>query len=266
MLRDAKLPVDYNFVDSCSPLVYTHLRPYGVLLVVTNMQVVILAGGLATRLGDLTEDVPKSLLKIQGKPFLEYQLELLRRAGISDIVLCLGHLGEQIERYFGNGNKFGVSIHYSSEEKPLGTAGALRNTEDLLDDVFFCMYGDSYLFINFAEVMHYFKSQNKLALMTVFKNRNLFDRSNTAVEGNLVSKYDKTNSTGDLAYIDYGLNVFRKHALEMVPSNKFCSLEDLFPRLITLRELLAYQVEERFYEIGSLRGLEDFKEYIKETG
>ena len=107
------------------------------------MQVVILAGGLATRLGDLTEDHPKSLLKFQGKPFLEYQLELLRRADIGKVVLCLGHLGEQIERHFGDGNKFGVSICYSIEEKPLGTAGALRNARDMLDDTFFCMYGNA---------------------------------------------------------------------------------------------------------------------------
>lgn len=232
----------------------------------TDIQVVILAGGLATRLGYLTEDHPKSLLRIQGKPFLEYQLELLRKAGIRNVILCLGHLGEQIERHFGDGDKFGVSIRYSTEEKPLGTAGALRNAENLLNDLFFCMYGDSYLFLSFAEVMHYFKSQNKLALMTVYNNRNLFDMSNTAIEGNLVSRYDKNNSAGDLAYIDYGLNVFRKHVLEMVPSNQFYSLEDLFVRLITLRELLAYQVKERFYEIGSQKGLKDFTEYIKEIG
>ena len=229
------------------------------------MQVVILAGGLATRLGDLTEDHPKSLLKIQGKPFLEYQLELLRRADIGNVVLCLGHLGEQIERYFGDGNRFGVSIHYSIEDKPLGTAGALRNAQDLLDDIFFCMYGDSYLFINLFEVIRYFESQNKLALMTVFSNHNLFDKSNTAVQGNLVSRYDKNNTAGDTVYIDYGLNIFRKRTLDMIPDNQFYSLEELFPRLIALQELLAYEVGERFYEIGSPQGFRDFSEYIKET-
>jgi MurNAc alpha-1-phosphate uridylyltransferase len=236
------------------------------LLVVTDMQVVILAGGLATRLGDLTGDYPKSLLKIQGKPFLEYQLELLQRADIGNVVLCLGHLGEQIERYFGNGNRFGVNINYSIEDRPLGTAGALRNAKGLLDDVFFCIYGDSYLFIDFLKVMSYFKSQDKLALMTIFNNHDLFDKSNTAVKGNLVSRYDKNTKAGDMVYIDYGLSIFRKQALDMVPSDQFYSLEQLFPRLIAQRELLAYEVSERFYEIGSPQGLRDFKEYIKETG
>ena len=236
------------------------------LLAVTDMQVVILAGGLATRLGDLTGDYPKSLLRIQGKPFLEYQLELLQRADIGNVVLCLGHLGEQIERYFGDGNRFGVSIRYSIEDRPLGTAGALRNAKGLLDDIFFCMYGDSYLFINFLEVMRYFESQNKLALMTVFNNHNLFDKSNTAVDGNLVSRYDKNDGAKDTVYIDYGLHIFRKRTLDMVPDNQSYSLEELFPRLIALHELLAYEVGKRFYEIGSPQGFRDFNEYIKETG
>ncbi|HEY42310.1 MAG TPA: NTP transferase domain-containing protein [Dehalococcoidia bacterium] len=231
-----------------------------------DLQVVILAGGLAKRLGGLTGNHPKSLLEIQGKPFLEYQLELLRRADIENVVLCLGHLGEQIERYFGDGNRFGVSIHYSIEDEHLGTAGALKNARDLLDDVFFCMYGDSYLFVDFPEAMRYFKSQNKLALMAVFNNKDLYDKSNTAVEGNLVSRYDKTGGAGDMVYIDYGLHILRKRALDMVPDNQFYSLEELFPRLIALRELLAYEVGERFYEIGSPQGFRDFSNYIKEKG
>jgi NDP-sugar pyrophosphorylase family protein len=234
------------------------------LLTVTDMQVVILAGGLATRLGELSAGCPKSMLKIQEKPFLEYQLELLRRAGIGNVVLCLGYLGEKIERHFGDGNRFGVSLRYSIEDRPCGTAGALRNAKNLLDDTFFCMYGDSYLFINFTEVMRYFESQNKLALMTVFHNNNLFDKSNTTVEGNLVTEYDKNGGTGDMVYIDYGLHIFRKRALDMVPDNRSYSLEELFPRLIAMRELLAYEVEERFYEIGSPQGFRDFSNYIKE--
>ncbi|HEY41927.1 MAG TPA: nucleotidyl transferase, partial [Dehalococcoidia bacterium] len=91
-------------------------------------------------------------------------------------------------------------------------------------------------------------------------------KSNTAIEGNLVSRYDKHGKTGDMVYIDYGLSIFRKSTLDMVPSNQFYSLEDLFPRLIALQELLAYEVEERFYEIGSLQGFRDFSEYIKEAG
>ncbi|MDD5037984.1 MAG: sugar phosphate nucleotidyltransferase [Dehalococcoidales bacterium] len=227
------------------------------------MQVAILAGGLATRLGELTRNRPKSMVKVSGRHFLEYQLESLRENGIRDVLLCLGYMGDQIESQFGNGKKYGVTIKYSREDKPLGTAGALKKAEDLLDDPFFAMYGDSYLFLDFPAAMNYFKSHNKLALMTVYKNCDRYDRSNTVVEGNLVNKYSKQERTEDMLYIDYGANIFRKRVLDLIPENRFYALEDLFPRLIVMKELLAYEVEERFYEVGSLRGLKDFEKYVK---
>ena len=229
------------------------------------MQVAILTGGLATRLGDLTRNRPKAMLKFRRKTFLEYQLELFRRGGIKDIVLCLGHMGEQIERHFGNGRKYGVSIKYSFEDRLLGTAGALKKAEVWLNDVFFTMYGDSYLFLDFSLVMSYFESQSKLALMTVYKNYDQYDRSNTVVEGNLVKKFSKRKKTKDMVYIEYGANIFRKEALSMMPESQFYSLGDLFPRLIQVDELLTFEVKERFYEVGSPQGLKEFEEYIKDA-
>lgn len=227
------------------------------------MQVAILAGGLATRLGDLTRNQPKSTLKIRGKTFMEYQFELLRRAGIKNIVLCIGYMGEQIESYFGDGKRFGVNIDYSYEGKPLGTAGALKKAESMLGDPFFTMYGDSYLSLDFPAAMQYFKSQNKPALMTVYKNYDRYDRSNTVIEGNLVKKFSKKERTEDMVYIEYGANIFRKEALRLIPKNQSCSLDDLFLMLIEKEELLAYEVEERFYEIGSLSGLKEFEEFVR---
>ena len=229
------------------------------------MQVAILAGGLATRLGDLTKSQPKSLVQIRGKPFLEYQLEFLKRGGIQDIVLCIGHMGEQIERYFGSGRKYGVKIEYSHEDRPLGTAGALTKAEALLADPFFTLYGDSYLFLDFRAVMAYFQSQHKLGLMTVYRNCDRYDRSNTVVEGNLVTKFSKKEKTKDMVYIDYGSSLLRKEALQMIPDNQFYSLDDLFIRLVAMKELLAFEVKERFYEIGSVRGVREFEQYAKEA-
>ena len=215
------------------------------------------------RLGDLTRDRPKSMVEVQGKPFMEYQLELLRRGGVKNIVLCIGYMGGQIERHFADGSRYGVNIRYSLEDKPLGTAGALKKAEALLDDVFFTMYGDSYLFLDFSATMRYFKSQNKLALMTVYKNYDRYDGSNTVVEGNLVKKFSKKEKAEDMVYIEYGANIFRKEALNLIPESQSYSLEALFPRLIEMEELLAYEAEERFYEIGSPQGLREFEQYIK---
>ena len=228
-----------------------------------DMQVAILAGGLATRLGNLTRNQPKSMVKVLGRPFFEYQLELLGKSGIKNIILCTGYMGEQIERCFGNGKRYGVNIRYSFEDTPLGTAGALKKAENLLDGVFFTIYGDSYLFLDFSLAMSYFQSQNKLALMTVYKNYNCYERSNTVIEGNLVKKFSKKEKTEDMVYIEYGANIFKKAVLEMIPENQFCSLDELFPRLIDQKQLLAFEVKERFYEVGSPLGLTEFVEFIR---
>ena len=229
------------------------------------MQVAILAGGLATRLGELARNQPKSMLSIRGKTFLEYQLELLRGGGIRNIVMCVGHMGEQIERHFQGGKGYGVNIRYSFEEGLLGTAGALKKAAPLLEDVFFTMYGDSYLSLDLLAAMRYFKSQNKLAQMTVYKNYDRYGRSNTAVEGNLVKRYSKKEKNEDMVYIDYGANIFKREVLGMIPENQSYSLDNLFTRLIEMEELLAFEVKERFYEIGSPQGLNEFEEYIKGT-
>lgn len=225
------------------------------------MQIAILAGGLATRLRPLTEKIPKSMTIIDGKPFLQHQIELLRRNQVTDIVLCVGYLADQIKEYFGDGRRFGVSIKYSEErEKLLRTAGALKNAENLLNDVFFIMYGDSYLLLNYAEIMAYFRKFNSLALMVVYKNFNRYDTSNIAVEGNLVKRFDKKCRTPDMIYIDEGLSVFRREVLDMIPAGQAVSLEEVFPRLIG--ELLAFETKQRFYEIGSPKGLEEFEQLV----
>ncbi len=227
------------------------------------MQVAILAGGKATRLGDLAKIQPKSMIEANGRPFLEHQLESLRDAGVSDVVLCIGHMGEQIRKYFGNGERFGVAIEYCVETVPMGTAGALKCARPLLRDVFFTMYGDSFLSVDFAKVAGHFEASNKLALMTVYRNHDRHDLSNTVVEGNLVKHYSKKERTRGMVHIDYGVNLFRREVLDMIPANEFHSLEDLFPRLIDSGQLLAYEITERFYEIGSTQGLREFRQLVE---
>lgn len=227
------------------------------------MQVAILAGGLATRLRPLTDNVPKSLVKIGAKPFLQYQLDFLKEGGIGDVVLCVGHQGEKIERYFGDGSQSGLSIRYSYEkERLLGTAGALKNAGHLLGDEFFTMYGDSYLSLDFTSVMSYFNDFKKLGLMVVYKNRNRYEPSNVAIDGTLVREYTKKEKTEDMTYIDYGTSILRKKALELIPPNQPYSLGELFGKLIPQQELLAYEVDKRFYQIGSKEGLEEFRMFV----
>jgi len=228
------------------------------------MQMVILAGGLATRLHPLTERVPKSLILIQGKPFLQYQIELLKRYGITDLLLCTGFLGNRIKLWFDDGQKFGVRIQYSEEKNGLlGTGGALKNAEEFLGNEFFVMYGDSYLFLDYQEVIDYFHESDTLGLMVVYKNHNKYDKSNVIVENGFVKVYDKSTTSPGMIYIDAGLSVLKKEVLAFFSLDKPFPLDDIFQYLISRKELAVFETKQRFYEIGSIGGLKDFRHLVK---
>jgi len=228
------------------------------------MQIVILCGGKATRLYPLSKKIPKSMIKIERKPFLEHQLDLLKKNKIKNILLCVGYKGEQIKDYFGDGKKFGVDIKYSQEKKKLlGTAGALKNAEKLLEDKFLMIWGDSYLPFDFQKAIKFFNKFNKLGLMTVYKNCNRYEPSNVEVEGNLVKVYSKKRKTKKMKYIDYGVSIFRKEVLKYIPKNQVYDISRLNQLLIKKKQLLAFPVRKRFYQIGTFSGIEEFREYIK---
>jgi NDP-sugar pyrophosphorylase family protein len=226
------------------------------------MQCVILAGGLATRLRPITERLPKSMIEICGRPFLEYQIELLKKNDIRDIVLCVGYLCERIEEYFQDGSRFGVNIEYSREENGLlGTGGAVKNADGLLDSEFFIMYGDSYLPIDFIKVQRYFKTRDISACMTVFRNKSLYDKSNVVFKDGIVEAYDKKAWRPEMEYIDYGLTILTKDVLSRIPARVTFDLAEFLSNLARHRELHGYEVYDRFYEIGSFNGLQDFEKY-----
>lgn len=225
---------------------------------------VILCGGLATRLGNLSKRIPKSMIQIEGKSFLEYQIENLKKYSIKDIILCVGHLSEKIENYFGNGEKLGVNIKYSYDrEKLLGPMGAVKNAESKLEEVFFIMYGDSYISIDFQKVYAFFIKNNKLGLMVVYKNYDKYDNSNLSVKDNMVIGHKASGITDNINYIDYGTSVLRRKSLNLISEDTFCSTEQFFIKLIIKKELLAYEANKRFYHIGTPNSLEEFREFIK---
>jgi len=227
--------------------------------------VVILAGGPATRLYPVTQRIPKAMLELAGKPFIGHQLELLRERGVVRIVICAGYLGEQIMRFVRDGADFGLSVNYSFDgARLLGTGGALKKALPLLDDVFFVMYGDSYLTTDFGPIVEYFFSHKKKGLMTVFRNQNNWDRSNIVYENGRIIRYDKNNTTENMNYIDYGLTLLRKTCLVDTEDDKAWDLADLYKELVNNGEMLGYEVAQRFYEIGSFRGLEETRNYLEE--
>jgi NDP-sugar pyrophosphorylase family protein len=227
------------------------------------MQAAILAGGLGTRLRPITETVPKALIPIRGRPFADYQLDLLRGNGIDDFVFCVGHLGEEIERHLGDGRAFGCKIAYSYDgPRLLGPAGALKRAERLLRDRFFVTYGDAYLRAPYGRLMEALAKSGKLAVMAVYRNENRFGRSDVVVEGGAVVKYDKKTRVEGMDWINYGVTALRRRALDLIPEGKACDEETFYGSLIRRKELLAFQVEERFYEIGTPASLSEFEAFI----
>jgi NDP-sugar pyrophosphorylase family protein len=226
--------------------------------------VAILAGGLSTRLRPLTEQIPKALLAVAGEPFLAHQLQLLRSAGIRKVVLCVGHLGEMIEREFADGSSVGLELAYSFDGPALlGTGGALRKALPLLGEQFLVLYGDSYLPIDYVAPARALTASGKLALMTVFLNRNRWDASNVWFEDGEIKKYDKQERTAEMKHIDYGLGVFRAAALASWPNEKQFDLVEVYQDLIGRKELAGFEVSQRFYEVGSREGLAELDAMLR---
>jgi NDP-sugar pyrophosphorylase family protein len=227
------------------------------------LPVAILAGGLATRLHPVTEKIPKSLIEINGEPFLAHQLRLLHRNGIRRIVLCVGFLGEMVEAYAGDGSAFGMEIRYSPDGPTLrGTAGAIMQARPLLGDSFFVLYGDSYLPCDYLAVEHAFQASGQPALMTVYRNQGLWDASNVQFEDGHILAYNKKFRTAAMQYIDYGLGVFRASAFDAVPREGASDLADLYGRLLAAGSLVGFEVPQRFYETGSFQGIEELSAHL----
>jgi N-acetyl-alpha-D-muramate 1-phosphate uridylyltransferase len=228
----------------------------------------ILAGGLATRLRPVTETIPKSLLDLNGEPFVVHQLRLLKSKGIERVVLCVGHLGELIQGAIGDGGNLGIQVEYSFDGPTLlGTAGAIKNALPKLGDSFFAVYGDSYLPCDYAAIARSFtqnfETAGVLGMMTVFRNEGKWDTSNVEFEAGKLISYSKTNRTPRMRYIDYGLGVFRAEAFAGLPTGSPRDLADVYTELLSSNQLAAYKVNERFYEIGSAAGLQETAEYLK---
>jgi N-acetyl-alpha-D-muramate 1-phosphate uridylyltransferase len=227
------------------------------------MQAVILAGGLGTRLSGLAGDLPKAMVDVDGKPFLELQLELLRREGLREFVLCIGYQGAKIQDHFGDGSKFGVELRYNLKEKDLlGTAGAVKQAEPLLQDEFFLIYGDSYVRMDYQRACAQFLARDRLGMMVVLRNDDKYDRSNILIEDGFVTAYDKACPTPQMHYVNFGVSLLRREALELVPSGVPYSQEEWFQDLIRSHNLLAFETFERFYEIGSPSGLTEFRRLV----
>jgi NDP-sugar pyrophosphorylase family protein len=228
------------------------------------MQVVILAGGLGTRMRTIAPEVPKCLIEVAGRPFADLQLSWLSSQGVSRVLYSIGYLGDQVRAYVGDGSSWNLDVRYVDDgSDPRGTAGALRLGLDLnlLEDRFFVLYGDSYLTVSLDEVANAYQLRGVPALMTVFRNEGRWEESNVAFDGVLVTRYEKhsASSTPEKSFVDYGLSALSATVVQEIPVGAQSDLATLFGALSAEGRLGGFEVHDRFYEIGSPEGLRDLE-------
>jgi len=230
------------------------------------MQAVVLAGGLGTRMHPHTEHVPKSMLEVAGRPFIDWQLELLARSGIRDVVLCIAHLGDLIRTHLGDGTRHGISVRYAVEEpgRLLGTAGALRAAVALLAPRFLVTYGDSYLRFDYGEPLRMLERHADCdGVLAIYPNADRLEPSNVATDGEWVLRYRK-NATGlEIDHIDYGATALRREVVEALPPGVPIGLDRVQVDLATAGLLRALVVHDRFFEIGSPAGRADLEQHLR---
>ena len=224
--------------------------------------IIILAGGVGNRLYPTTKTIPKSMIEINDKPFIHYQLELLETNGFKHVVLCLGHLADPIEEYVKH-CKFDLDISVANEgEELLGTGGCISRILPMMTKEFFVLYGDSYLNCDYKFVQQKFIDEKKLALMCIYKNNGKYDKSNVLLENGEIISYDKSKPNVKAQHIDYGLSIFSKRAFEGF-EGKF-DLYQIHQSMLKQGELASCVMPSRFFEIGSWEGMKSFENFIKE--
>jgi NDP-sugar pyrophosphorylase family protein len=224
--------------------------------------VVLLAGGKATRLGNISRTVPKALVRVAGRPFVDHQLLRLHAQGVRDVILCIGHFADQIRDHVGHGNQFGLRVRYSEDGfTPRGTGGAVRNALGLIGEGCWVLYGDSLLDVDYQKAFAALPNTS-LGLMTVYRNENRFDKSNVLLQDGNRIKYSKIAATPDMTHIDYGLSLLRAEAIERIPTDRPSDLAELYQSLTAAGEMVGVEVTNRFYEIGSPAGLHEAEEFL----
>jgi NDP-sugar pyrophosphorylase family protein len=228
--------------------------------------IAILCGGFGTRLYPVTKYLPKSLYPINGKPFIDYQLKRLKDGGFNHIVLLVSHFGNEIREYVGNGERYGLNIEYSFDDAK-GTFPAVKKAFKFLDTNSFLTYGDSYLNANFQDIQKIYNIENKPLLITIYKNNDEeLHQNNIAYINNKITMYSQYGFFNCCEYVDYGITIFNKNYLDRIDKGWYTNISDLYNFTIINNNLASYVIKERFYEVGSLRGVQDFTKYVIRKG
>lgn len=218
-----------------------------------DMKAVLLVGGLGTRLRPVVGAVPKPLASVGNRPFLELLIRQLRHQGIRHLVLCTGYLAQDIENELGDGWGWDMAIEYSREDRPLGTAGAVKLAEPLLRDGsdFLVMNGDSFMEINFRELIEFHRRCGGVASMAVLrlKNDKRYGTVRVAADGSVVGFTEKSEGEPE-GLVNAGIYVFNRGMFAHLPEGPASLERDVFPKLIG-QGLYACEQNGVFIDIGT---------------
>ena len=215
-------------------------------------QAVIFAGGRGTRLGPMTATLPKPMIDINGKPFLEHLVEMLGGQGFERILLLLGYRAEVIEQHFEDGRRWGVRIEYSVTPVEDETGRRLRDAASRLDDCFLLMYCDNYWPMQMDRMWRRFVGVDAPAMVTVYRNADRYTTDCVRVdEDGYVTVYDKSRTTLGLQGVEIGYAIVIRPVLGLLSSENISFEAAVYPTLAARRELLAFVTEHRYYSIGS---------------
>jgi NDP-sugar pyrophosphorylase family protein len=237
------------------------------------LKVLILAGGLGTRLRAVVSDRPKPMAEAGERPFLAYLVEQLRDQGFDELVLCAGYMAEQIGEYFGDGSRWRVSIQHSVETERLGTAGAIKHAQQLIDGPFMAMNGDSFIDADFQELVavhHAHRASDPRAIGTILSTFIEDAAASGTLEtddaGRVLRFREKASSAS--GWINGGVYVLQPEILELIPAQQKTSIErETFPAALAAGwHLFSHPTAGFFVDIGTPAGYRRFQEYIEGIG
>lgn len=226
-------------------------------------QAVILAGGVGSRLRPLTDTIPKPMVLVNNRPYLEHLIELLKSNGISEVLLLLGYLSEKVVDYFGDGSDFGIKIKYSIGDVSFETGKRIKDAEALIENLFLLMYCDNYWPLNLQRLIDLHERNQTAATVTVYTNKDGITRNNMCVDENgYVVKYDKSRTEKNLNGVDIGFFIIDKKIMNLMPTKNFSFEKEILFQLIENKQLSGYLTDHRYYSIGSLERIPKTERFL----
>ncbi len=213
---------------------------------------VILAGGKGTRFKPITDEIPKPMIPLQGKPIIQHTIDLLKKYGVNEIFLSIGYKADKFREYFGDGSKFGVKIHYLEEKEPLGTAGPLRLAKPYLNETFIVCNADELKDIDLIDMYLFHKDNNAKVTIALTTVADPTAYGVAKMQGTKIMEFIEKPKDPPSNLINAGLYIMEPDIIDMIPEG-FCMMEkEIFPKIATSQKLFGYHFTGQWFDTGNL--------------